>query len=354
MAKRVVQPSGPTAIRDAPRIYVPSAKQIMGPRQSIPRPGLPSPPGTFEYPASTPVHLTAYTTLASNSSGGVNAIALKNPNGTPMEVLEIKFQLRTNSAAALDANLGGTVACKLGLGNYPLTNGFVPVWSFGRRECELEVSSNATPTFEQAMEYTWRLAKPLYVPAGAVILPTFQHRGVVQNDITVRISYSGRSLDPSAPPPAKLALPYVAQWVSKSFAISTTPDSDQSTETDLVNPFSEPLLLQRFVGRCQIFRSDTSSLSEDDLARVSYRLCNLRMIDMFGRPILRNYTPFRMVFDALSRSWEMDNCSVLDPRSYIIAYLRADPAGDNNMQAQFSYQTFVSLIGWRDVVGGAP
>src|SRR3972149_2029811 len=85
-----------------------------------------------QYRHTSPIHLTATTTLASNSSGGVNAIALKNPIGRPMEIHEIKFQLTMEEPSTRLAFKGIIVGCKLDLGKIPITNGFIPIAIFGK------------------------------------------------------------------------------------------------------------------------------------------------------------------------------------------------------------------------------
>lgn len=309
----------------------------------------------FRFPATYPIHLTARTTIASNSSGGVNAISLKNPLGQPMEILEIKFQLfqEVNS----NANMGGVIACKLDLGKFSLTNGFVPVWLMGRSEnlwAEAIQDPNVLGDAANCTnEFTWRLAQPLYVPPGAVLVPTFQHRGLVQQDVQVRISYSARSIPPGTPPPKKIVLPYAAAWVSNTFDANES-GVDNSLETDLTNPFDEPLTIQRFSGRVVLFNLSTSppqvleaGATGETVGTYQY---DVRLIDSFGRPIIRNLVPFRLAFSGVTRSWEVDN-ALMDPRSFILAYVRKNVPFQGNTTSNVLTQAMVGLVGHRVAVG---
>lgn len=296
-----------------------------------------------------PIHLTATATLQSNSQQGVNAIALKNPSGEAMELLEIKWRLQIDYSSSLGAAiaLGGAVACKLDLGNYPLTNGFVPVWSFGRGE---NVANESNYLYTPAAvadvvrdEYRWRLPRPLYVPAGAVVMATFQNLGLIQPAITLQVSYSARSVARS---PKKVFLPYASCYASKPLN-ALAADSDQSSETDLGNPFDEPLHLQRFTGR--VLTTASGYLVETGGAEYSAYLTRVRMSDSFGRPIIRSLIPFRNAFPAMSRSWELDG-AVMDPRSYFNVYLSKN-APSETYTVPFTIQCFVGLVGHRAVNG---
>lgn len=300
------------------------------------------------YRDGSPIHLTAVATLQSNTSGaGVNAVALKNPTNLPMEIYEIKFLLKSTGAIA-----GHSVGCKLSMGNVPLTGGFVPIFSFG----------NCTYTLREAVgilqsntyvSHTMRLSRPLYVPAGGAVIPSFHHKGYTQEDITVRISYSGRNL-PADYRPKRLFVPYVAAYSSKSFnSFSTVADSDNSTETDLLNPFDVPLRIERFVGRMGLF--DNSPNSENEayvvgdvmIPDVLARYTTVRMVDSNGNQIIRDYTSFANAFNFSTRAWEVN--FELPSKSFYTVFLRK--AASTLTLSQYMNQAFVSMVGYRELQG---
>ena len=74
----------------------------------------------------------------------------------------------------------------------------------------------------------------------------------------------------------------------------------------------------------------------------------LRITDSYGRPIVRNFSPFRSVFSALTRSWEMDNGAKLDPQAYYLVNVRKD-AVSYASSGTGSAQAFISMVGWREM-----
>lgn len=318
------------------------------------------PSRTEKFTSTSPLHLTAVG-VVSRGGGGVNAIALKNPLGQPMEILEIKWDLWADTSTVVPVvSLGASVNCKLDLGKYPITNGAVPVWNFGRSEnLQNEIALVEVPPC--VCTYNWRLPRPLYIPAGAVLSPVFEHTGLIDQDINVRISYSCRNIDPRQAPPKRVSLPYVSSWTSDSFS-GAEAGTDSSDETELVNIFSEPLRIQRFVGRLVCFFNDADPFFSEGIATLaspgfSNVVANdkwfIRMRDSNGNQIVRSYTPFRMIFDELTRAWDLENGAVMDPGSFIIADLRKDSASASEVDAGVvSCQSMISVVGWHDVVGG--
>lgn len=298
--------------------------------------------------ASTPLHLTATTTLGSNTTGGVNTVALKNPLGGAMEIREIKFAITGPPLYNGSSNVGygGIIGAKLDVGAHPLTNGYVPVGNFGRPIglFSEQILSNINNSIS---EFSWKLPRPLYVPAGAVITPTFQHRGLVTDSLSVRVSYSGRSV--SGPMPKKIFIPYASCFVSKNFP-SDTAGSDQSTELDLINPFDDVLYIHRFVGRCyftnQGFVTEVG-VGNDTAGREMF---TVRMSDSNGRPIIRTFTVFRVAFPTPTRTWDLDGQAVMDPQSYYRVFVKkAAPIVGNFDTGPATTQVMMSCVGWREI-----
>ncbi len=309
-------------------------------------------PYTEQSPAS-PVHLTGFVVLRANTSGSVPAAALKNPMNQDMELLEIKFELsgprQTASAAGV---FGGTISCELSLGSHKITNGSVPCWNFGRAEnLEGEVKSDTTDTLDFA-SFSWRLPRPLFIPAGAVVIPTFTHNGYIPQAVTVRVGYSCRTVFTK---PKRIYVPWVAKYVSKAFNPLTDADTDLSSELDLVNSNPEVLHLQRLTGRLLFLGSSdgvplTSSVQPMSLGA---QYMTLRITDSYGRPIVRNYSTFDSVFNAQTRSWEMEGDAELDPEAYYLVNLKKGAMALDGPGAGFGAttqaQVFVGMVGWREM-----
>ncbi len=298
-----------------------------------------------EQPSASPVHLSASTVMRSGTTGGVPAAALKNPMGQDMELLEIKFELSGFQDSSAHAIWGGTISAELVMGGHKITNGSIPVWNFSRAEnLEGEYKSDTTDNLS-FVSYSWRLPRPLFVPAGAVVTPTFSHNGLVPAAINVRVGYSARTVFKK---PKVIYLPWVAKYASKAFNPVENAGVDNSTELDLVNSNAEVLHLQRFVGRTLFIGDNGIVFGESRPASVGSQYLKMRMTDSYGRPIVRDFTTFRDVFGALTRSWEMDNGCELDPEAFYKVELRKDVMVISAATGG-SLQAFVSMIGWREM-----
>ncbi len=329
-------------------VWTPNGPKPLDPRQARQLPAIPSklplknPIYTQQSPAS-PVHLSGSLVLTSGSSGTVPVEALKNPMGQDMELLEVKFEL---SGALLGdvAAFGATIQCELSMGAYKLTNGAIPVWGFGRAENldgELKVDSTDTKAF---LSYSWRLPRPLFIPAGAVVTPSFSHAGLISSSINVRIGYSARTVFTK---PKKIYMPWVAKYNTKTFNPISAAGVDSSSELDLVNPNAEALNLQRFTGRALYLNSDGGSETAPQSFGTQYLM--MRMVDSYGRPIVPNFTPFRSVFHALTRSWDMDNGAQLDPGAFYKVTIRKDATSYESATGVGSGQAFITMVGWREL-----
>jgi hypothetical protein len=297
-----------------------------------------------------PIHLSSAVQLPTGTSGGVSVATLKNPMGQDMEILEIKFEvvgpLDTDSEVA--SAYGGSIGCELVMGNYKLTNGSIPVWCFGRAEnlsAESKTDLYGSTAGLSYNAYTWRLPRPLFVPAGAVIQPKFNHFGYVPQTLTTRIGYSGRSVFKS---PRAAYVPWVAAYMSKVFNPITAATTDVSSTRDLINDTDKVFHLQRFVGRT-LFTSQDDLHSEAAPSPFGSRYLTMRMVDSYGRPIVRTYTPFRSVFGAPTRSWELEEIGAqLDPGAFYQVFLKKAAMTMAANQDAGQIQAFVSMVGWRE------
>lgn len=285
-----------------------------------------------------PLALSAAVTLNSGSAQRAPVLALKNPTGEHCEIREIHVTLSATGATLT----GATVGMKLDLGNEALTNGYVPVWLFGRR---------VDATIDQD-RFVWRLKYPLYVPAGGVLVPEFQHRSMVKQAITARITYLGRVL-PVGARPSKVHLPWVAYWASPVF-LDAEEGTASSSETELTNPHGTAIELERLAGRINRFyaQSNQHFAATDEAFNVSLRSSRGEMF--VGRASLdgaSNALPFSQVFGYETNSWEQRG-TIMEPGTFYTATLeKVLPivTGDIN-----TVQGFIGMVSWRKamLVGG--
>lgn len=314
--------------------------------------------------ATSPLLLTASTYCTPQTQQAPNAVALKNPLGQAMEILELRWQLfspQTDSAVIVPGTLGGIVGCKLDMGNIPMTNGFVPIWLFGRELNNVDAAttdnqnttnpyvSGETIVQSRTNFYSWKLPKPLYVPAGSVLTPSFSHFGAFPTDVNVIMSASARSLPMGSPAPKSLAAPWVASWLSPGYVAASGTGTAQSSETDLMNPHPEPVHLQRMGGRVMVVNVDGDGVYDYTYPQIAATRFSVRMSDSMGRQIIRDSVPFSDAFATLTRGWEMGNGAQMDPESYFVAYLKKTATAEAGEPLNINCQAQISFVGWREL-----
>lgn len=306
-----------------------------------------------------PIHLTGSVVgLNAGSAGaGVNVKALRNPGPGPIEIFGIKFRLRSSQPIT-----GALVGCRLDLGEFQLTNGYIPVYAFGRAENLIaeQTADGANPPLTAYAEYICRLSRPIYLPMGAAIRPQLQHKGLTSATVDVHVSMFGRMLNAKTPLPEKLVLPYWSAYVCKTFTAGTV-DTDSSSENDLANPFTVPLQMERFVGRICYFSGSgnvfSTSMVETEAALFGPVANNPVMGDLLGQvlcsitdsngyPVVKRLTPFRLVFDAETRSWPVTH--KLPAGGYYLVSM-SNLAWLVSTAGTFSAQPCISMLGWREV-----
>ena len=304
-----------------------------------------------------PILLSATGTIAPNTGGAIPTLALANPDKRPMLMDELRFQV-----ALTGLPIGGIIGCELKLGEIPLTGGFVPLWCFGKAENPLQEYFQATGTLDKGVcEYVWRLSRPLFIPGNMALVPKFSSFPYIGKAVSVKVSFVGRQLPPMSTPRI-IELPYVAAYTSKQFLLDGSVQTDSSSEDQLLNQFPVPLQIERFVGRYMHLNpsgigADGSvglmdEIFDPGVAGVKAGLgifdtiLGVRMTNSLGDPVVRLNTPFRHVFDALTRSWEIPH--EMAPLSYYKVYLTTgSPTIAGYSTTQYGIAQ-VSMVGYRE------
>jgi len=184
-----------------------------------------------------PVYISGEVTLSPNDvkSPDNSGLSLRNPFLAPMWIDRINF--------SFDDDYAGIVYTDLKLGTVPLTDGFVPTDLL----CEPQEFSNQVGLRRVA----WVLSRPLFLLPGEFLYPRFFHSAQGGTDpLAAHITYIGRSLeggDPM-PSPGKTFMPYVSSWVAPSH-VGGAAYTDKSSESNLRNPFPDPLEVVCMRGR---------------------------------------------------------------------------------------------------------
>lgn len=331
-----------------------------------------------------PVSLRASTVITSNSDEEVSAGPLTNASGEPMEIHEFIFSVRPTLAnIAAFANTGkfpsgGQFAIGLSVKDssdfgYALTNGVIPLWSFGQarqlgQEEQYQSLSTTNLTTQSAPFYTsvyaWKLDHPLYLPPGGRINPVVRLLGSFLGDAQISIIALGKILPNTPPNRHSYKVPWVCAYLSKLFSVPDAKE-DSSSDNSLYNPFTDqPVTIERFVGRMhlilnqsalgsEIFVVDGSSIANDTGSNSTAdnffsQYISIRMRDSIGNPIVRAKTLFRNVFEPATRTWECRH--ILPPKQFHkVDFSKPTVAAVTTSLAILSAQVSVASVGWREV-----
>jgi hypothetical protein len=221
-------------------------------------------------------------------------------------------------------NRGGSLKAKIVVGTHMMTNSFVPVWLLGKcdtpeAECHPDVGAvgpAATGSYYGA--WTWILPKPLYVLPSMPIAIQVQRAGPLGGlpgdafaidspgtTLPIWISVTGGYIERGFKAPSVIDVPYVTAMVGSATVVgqAVTPlPINYSQKSDLENPFSRPLEIERLTGRLRNFNPLSAF---PGAVEFDYLLPNptIFMRDSLGYGLTRDYVPFNEVFDVSRRDW---------------------------------------------------
>jgi hypothetical protein len=339
----------------APQMVVPGGRQ-------------PSFPVTS--PEAWPIHLTGQVLIRPNAGGSPNLQALRAPAKTWLKITEIKFSVQARPGDNADVTFstytalgfGAVVAASFVLDGKALTAGPVPLSVFGpSRKLTAERLIFSEPGQAQqarAEEYVWPLSVPIFVPPGSVLVPTFEHRGFLDYNIRVRVSYAGELLAKEPTNSEKTKLPFASAWVSPTLALDGTRHEAESTEKDLVGPAGQQFNVEYFIGRQYLTIQSTTFkaiLDADMDANTFVALgtiernidsVGLKIGSSWGSPLVTEFSPVYAVFDRVSRQLPAEH--IMPEGGYYIAEVTNNEAtvANENVAAL----TVIGLIGWQEVV----
>lgn len=268
-----------------------------------------------QFDASTPVLLSTSVNVAENNSGIPSSRDLSYPYRKAIWLEEIRFDVSFPSGSAT-VDLGALVYAKLYLGKHYLMRDPMPIWLLGTVMGSYSLEALKDTTLSTTVTYghfRWRLPEPLYIEAGQY-LSTVLNRFVdgLGGNVTVQVSYVGRTVPPSQPRPKVFPVPYAAPF------LTTVNGStyQQSNEKHLFNPFNAPLRVQRMTGRVLTFVSGL--IASNTLAMTpsvnnpSGTTIAVQIYDSWGGKIVNDLTGPSDVWDVLRASWTFD--TILPPK----------------------------------------
>ena len=321
-------------------------------------------------PASTPLEGSAIVLSASTEVGQPNASTtslapgqalgvvniqdLRNPLDVPMLVDEILFNIVTNSLAVPGIRFGGDIRLNLKLGADEIVQQYVPLWLLGAAKNFSVVSASAGPTVLASQLNSsilgMRLASQLLLYPGEFLNPTFYNAAqLLSGSVAVRMTVRGRAMKADA---TKQSLPWIGSFVGNPVA----PNADyteETTESNLCNPYDVPLTLDRMVGG--VANDATATLATAGLysdptamdAGLQYAV--VRIVDGDGQPIIRDFTPVGHLFQLADYSWRLKG--TMPANSFWKAYIEENYVSIG--AATPNLQVMMRLIGHRPLSGNA-
>lgn len=282
---------------------------------------------------------------------------LRNPLRTPMwlDSIVITPQYLTTPQTSFGASQAlGDLQIRLTLGREPLTNGFVPVMTLDKiPNVSRGFNPNVGVTTPQvtalgAWSYIWRFKRPLFVPANGYVVPEFFNTGKTQNVTysNIVLTYRGRSL-PAGFQPKEVHIPWNTAFVGAVRDLDSPADwTEQSKETDLVNPFDEPLKTSRMNGVVCVSGFPSWYTPTNNFFFIDQEYITVRMTDSMGGIIVRDPTPFGHLFQPLCASWPLS--TVMQPHQNYLVML------DLNLNVSFAgifasnkLQPLIAISGYR-------
>lgn len=290
----------------------------------------------------------ATTSLAAGAATGVTDIDnLRNPLPVPMLVDEILFNVIGSNAA--------DIRLSLKLGSSELVKQFTPIALLGVAK-NFSVASGANGPTALAAQlnstiYGMKLQSELILYPSEFLSPIFYNAATLQpaTPASVRMIVRGRAMKTNA---QRQSLPWISYWAG---ALQTPGSNftEETVESDIYNPFSVPLILDRMVG--VVGNNATGGAtpgiySDPNCMDAGLNYATLRMVDGSGAPILRDYTPFSHLFQLMDYSWRLKG--TMPANSFWKAYLTEDYA-DIGSTTPPNLQLMFSLIGHRSLSGPA-
>ena len=218
-----------------------------------------NPTTTYPKPkvGGAPVVFSAQTTLAPGKAAVLNAQTLQSGFRTSYFIDEIRIAMHTSKISTVSSaqgitGLSGLVSILFQTGKYQFSKTAVPVGLlaplFGQDYGNVAMGGAAN--YRSFASVRWMLPKPLFMPAGDVVLATVNLDALAllttlfsgEPCVTVTVTYVGR-LVPQGYIAQQRDVPWLAWWTKNASTAYA------EAQTNLRNPFMIPAHVQRFTQR---------------------------------------------------------------------------------------------------------
>lgn len=286
---------------------------------------------------------TPSTVNAGQTAAISDELALRNWTNRILQVRELRFALETSTPHLLYDPL---VEVALRIGNEDITNGFVPLaaltWPVDARVSF--TGGAAAPT--AAMPVRTGFSMPVYVAPGDRIHAQFRLPATFDSSVTALRFHAGAACKIVEGVDARSGyLPWFAGYTAVARAAAGIY-SEQSDPSIFQNNFQTPLVVDRFIGGWDLdpLRELTSSVPTLDDYAFAAKFVRVRCEDHIGNQLVRDATPFSVVFDQTRRYWRAK--TLLAPKGFFRFTLETDYRGLTTFP-----RAVIGMLGFRPALG---
>jgi len=311
--------------------------------------------------------------FTASASGLVNGQSIMLDTGTlqsgfrtPYFIDEIRIQVVTDEFKVIGGGfawpgIGGDLRVKFQTGNRQFSKLPVPIGLYGPVFSNQDfgtVDSGADDDGDAVRRsysnVRWPLPKPIWMAPGDVIQAVFDYDavgivGAPKPPVTVNVTYIGRAIAPGTPAPDTRQIPWV------SFFEYETNDGYLSTTDEFRNPFTYPMIVQRFTERTfyeelpnQNLREELSRGQTPAMLNTNGQFVSMRLYDSLGYAIVKEFAPIGLVMDTSRHAWTFSRS--LGAREQFDLTLRTDDLAGVAGTPVAGWYTFTGMVGYRDEV----
>lgn len=273
--------------------------------------------------------------IAANTIGSpLDARSLQNKTSKLLRIEEIRFP-------KADTSDRFSMSAQLRIGNEPVTNGFVPIAAMTWQIADIDALTSQNVPARHLF-----FSKPVLLAPGQTLNVQVRHSAGAQSQEVVAICT-----------PVDFARPSFMPWITH---FQPTPRVDgggnfdeSSTESDLVNPFDQEMIVERLIGRL-FYENGTNPgrpLEVDAFTSPAGQLGlafdGVRVIieDHEASEIVRDATPFGVVFEFSRKTWIVN--AKIRPKGFYRVTVQSNLAvafADNGIVYEL-----IGMLGYREV-----
>ena len=290
-------------------------------------------------------------TIASGNTAVSDTTRLQSKVHAGVLIHRINFLIRapslTSVATVLD--FAPQIGVKLMVGPHPLMSEFVPVWNLCETMqwthffCGRSGSEVASQAYWYS-RYTWKLPKPMYVPASMPVTATWSRMAdsafAFGGSAGVQLALVGHTMKQGSRL-GESDIPFASRYISPSATDGTTVNA-RSNENDLRNTLDKDLHVQRLVGRVRI--ASTSAPTQNEDAEIVRSVTNARIYDWRGYNLTGGLNSdlirWADTFSPDRRSWNA-SFDLPPTKSVFVEVNNLTSASGNSRTAM------VGIVGWR-------